>query len=90
MPPLRPKRKSKIVAPALVLFTQARNEEKKKQLCVFAECTYGGMRVGPIWSHTKAAVDRALATLSQQCDCGRRYHKHTRTEGVRIVTPKSS
>jgi hypothetical protein len=84
----RRKRKSKVVAPAVVHFTQARNPKtKSKQLCVRAECMYGGTRVGPVWGHTKAAVDRCLATLSSCCDCGRRYHKHRRTEGHRVLVP---
>jgi hypothetical protein len=86
---LRRKRKSKTTAPACVFFTQAKNEDGHKQLCVFAECTYGGTRAGPIWSHTSAAVSRCLATLSARCDCGRRFHKHRYTEGHRVV-PKGS
>jgi len=82
--PIRRKPKSKHNAPACVYFTQARNEDGDKQLCVYAECTYGGTRVGPVWSHTDAAVRRCLATLSSKCDCGRRFHKHRFTEGHRV------
>lgn len=82
--PIRRKPKSKHNAPACVYFTQARNEDGDKQLCVYAECTYGGTRVGPVWSHTDAAVRRCLATLSSKCDCGRRLHKHRFTEGHRV------
>jgi hypothetical protein len=82
---LRRKRKSKTYAPAVVHFTQAKNEAGHRQLCVYAECTYGGGRAGPIWSHTRAAVSRALATLTGQCNCGRRYHKHRFTEGCRVA-----
>jgi len=89
MPPLR-KRKSKITAPAVVYFTQAKNEAGKKQLCCFAECVYGGTRVGPIWSHTSASVRRALATLTQRCDCGRKFHKHRFTEGRRVLRDDGS
>lgn len=83
---LRRKRKSKVNAPALVIFTSAKNETGKRQPCVFAECTYGGTRAGPIWGHSAASVRRLLATLSKSCDCGRRYHKSKMTEGVRVVT----
>lgn len=83
--PLRRKRKSKTTAPAIVYFTQARNEKGVKQLCVFAECLYGGSKAGPVWSHSDAAVGRALATLTQHCDCGRYFHKRRRSEGQRVL-----
>lgn len=85
MPLRRRRRKSRTIAPATIYFTQARNEKGHKQLCVFAECSYGGCRVGPIWSHTYASVSRALATLTKRCDCGRKYHKHRFTEGHRVL-----
>lgn len=85
MAALRRKRKSRTTAPSTVYFTQARNEDGKKQLCVYAECTYGGTRVGPIWSHTRASVGRALATLTKRCDCGRKFHKHRYSEGQRVL-----
>lgn len=81
---LRRKRKSRTVAPACIYFTQQKNEEGKKQLCVYGECTYGGTKVGPVWSHSKSSVDRCLAMMSKQCDCGRSYHKHRYTEGIPI------
>lgn len=84
--PLRRKRKSKSHAPAVVLFTQAANEDGKKQLCVMAQCTYGGAVAGPIWGHSPASVSKCLMTLTQQCDCGRRYHKRRYTEGVPVST----
>ena len=90
MPPLRRRRKSKTTAPAMVYFTQDRNEDGKKQLCVYVECTYSGRKAGPVWSHTKAAVDRCLAELTKRCDCGRRFHKHRFSEGARVVTPSQS
>lgn len=55
------------------------------QLCVVAECTFGGTKFGPVWSHQDKAVNRALATLSQFCECGRRFHKHRYTEGHRVL-----
>lgn len=82
--PLRKKRKSRTTAPAVILFTQALNDKRQKQLCVYAECIYGGTIVGPIWSHAAVSVRRALATLTERCDCGRRYHKMRQTEGACI------
>lgn len=84
---IRRKRKSRTTAPAMILFTQAKNEAGKKQLCVWAECAYGGTRYGPVWSHTPAAVSRCLAELTKKCDCGRKFHKHRYTEGSRVCTP---
>lgn len=83
--PLRKKRKSRTTAPAVIHFTQATNDKKQKQLCVFAECIYGGTIVGPIWSHSATSVRRALATLTERCDCGRRFHKQRQTEGARVL-----
>lgn len=82
--PLRRKRKSRTTAPATVYFGQAKNEHGQKQLAVWAECAYGGTRVGPVWSHTDAAVSRCLALLTSTCDCGRRWHKTRYVEGRRV------
>lgn len=88
--PARRKRKSKTTAPACIFFTTAKNEKGKNQICVMGECLYGGTRIGPIWSHTRAAVTKCLTLMTQTCDCGRVYHKQRRTEGFRIVTKVSS
>ncbi len=69
----------------MVYFSEAKNDVGHKQFCVYAECLYSGDRIGPIWSHSRAAVRRALATLTEQCGCGRKFHKHRRTEGWRVV-----
>lgn len=87
---LRRKRKSRTVAPSVVLFTQAVNEAGTKQLCVVAQCTYGGTTFGPIWGHTSQSVNKCLAELTKICDCGRHYHKHRFTEGHRVYTPAKS
>jgi hypothetical protein len=79
--PLHRKRKSKIVAPATIYFTQGKNDDGDKQPCVYAECAYGGNRAGPIWGHSWASVTRCLAALSKKCDCGRVRHKQRYTEG---------
>ena len=81
---LRRKRKSKTTAPVTVYFTQAKNDQGHKQPAVYAECTYGDARAGPVWGHTRASVNRCLATLSKFCDCGRPYHAHKFTEGIPI------
>ncbi len=83
---LRRKRKSKTRADAIIYFTTAPNEHGKKQLCVYAECLFGGGKAGPVWSHTRNAVSRVLATLRTTCECGRYYHRHKYTEGFRVTT----
>jgi hypothetical protein len=85
MPPLRRRRKSKVCAPATVCFTQARNESGQRQPCVFAQCHYAGDTVGPVWGHGERSVRRALKTLSERCQCGRRFHRKRFTEGVPAV-----
>lgn len=85
---MRRKRKSKIKAPATVFFAKVKDKadpDGPKKLAVFAECHYGGTRVGPIWGHGKASVDKCLATMTAVCDCGRVFHHHKYTEGQRIV-----
>ncbi len=89
MPPRR-KRKSRTHAPTVIFFTQAKNEKGKKQLCVYAECTYGGGRFGPIWSHSANAVTRCLTELSKKCECGRPFHKFRYSEGTRVMTKASA
>ncbi len=85
---IRRKRKSRTTAPATVLFTQRTNEDGKKQLCCYAQCTYGGTSFGPVWGHSPASVAKCLAELTAKCDCGRKYHKHRYTEGVPIRNKK--
>lgn len=80
----RPRRKSRTVAPATVFFGHARDEGGCRQLAVWAECVYSGLRVGPVWAHGQPSVRRCLATLTQSCDCGRSYHRAVYTEGYRV------
>jgi len=87
MPPLRPRKKSKFVAPASVHFASALNEKKVKQICVYVQCQWAETVVGPVWSHTQQSVDRALATLSARCECGRKYHKAREFTGHRVSVP---
>lgn len=90
MPALRKKRPRK-KAPAVIYFRSARNEKEHRQTCVYAECDMGGTVVGPFWGHTDSTIKKALATLTQECDCpakfhsaqeyrGKRIHKHARRE----------
>lgn len=58
-------------------------------MCVYAECIYGGTVAGPVWAHTAASVRRCLATLTERCDCGRRFHKTKHTEGARILPART-
>lgn len=82
---LQLRRRSRTTAPATVLFSSNYNEKGQKQLCVYAECHYSGSRAGPIWSHTDAAVNRCLATLTHDCECGRRFHKAREYQGKRVT-----
>jgi hypothetical protein len=86
MSALRPKRKSRTTAPATVLFSKTKNDQGKYQLCVYAQCTYGGRTAGPVWGHTRASVGRCLAALTTRCDCGRPFHKAREYQGRRVVT----
>jgi hypothetical protein len=45
--------------------------------CLYATCQTTGHKVGPIWGQGQRSVRRALATLSEQCSCGR-YHVRTK------------
>jgi hypothetical protein len=78
---LRRKRKNKFKAPATLYYTAGPNAQGVRCPCVFAECHYGGARVGPIWGHRDASVRRALAELTRQCGCGRRFHHRKFVEG---------
>jgi len=72
----------------VVLFTEAVNAAGVKQLCVYAQCTYGGTTTTePIWGHTDQSVRRCLATLTKKCDCGRSYHHYKFSEGWRVRRP---
>lgn len=85
---LRRRRKSRTRAAACVKYTSAKNPAGTRQLCVYAECTFGGKIVGPIWGHSEASVRKVLATLTGACDCGRPFHQHAYTEGRKVVPAK--
>ena len=70
-------------APATVFFTTEKNDDDHEQRCVYAWCQFTDVKVGPVWGHSKRSVKRALATLTEQCDCPARYHMQRDTEGFR-------
>jgi hypothetical protein len=82
MPRFKKRKKQK--APATVLFTSEKNDEGKRQTCVFAQCHFSGNGVGPIWGHSDASVKRALATLTEECDCPAQYHQNKEQQGKRL------
>lgn len=71
-------------APATVFFTTHRNDDDREQRCVYAWCHFTDIKVGPIWGHSKRSVKRALATLTEECDCPARFHSQRETEGFRL------
>ena len=71
-------------APATVFFTTQRNDEGREQRCDYAWCHFTEIKVGPIWGHSKRSVTRALATLTEECDCPARFHSQRETEGFRL------
>jgi len=83
MPPLRRKRRPKNV-PAAIHFAKAKNEKNHQQTCVYAECTLSGIIVGPIWGHTEQSIRKAVATLTQECDCPARFHRVREYHGKRV------
>lgn len=72
-------------APSVVEYTSSANDDGNDQLCIYAECTWSGERVGPIWGHTEKSMRRALATLTTQCDCPARFHSAHFFEGHQIL-----
>lgn len=83
MPALRKKRPRK-KSPAVVYFRSAKNEKGHRQICVYVECELGGAVVGPIWGHTDGAIKKALATLTQECDCPAKFHAAQEYHGKRV------
>ena len=82
---LRMGRGRKKSALATVHFTSAKNDKGVSQLCVFVECQSSGRIVGPSWSHTDQSVRRALAMLTECCDCPAVFHKAREHEGHRVL-----
>ena len=78
--PLR--RRNYRVAPVIIYFAMKFDERKgKKRPCVYAQCKYSQMVVGPEWTHCKWSIWRALEKLSQRCRCPAREHKVRIYEG---------
>lgn len=62
-------------APARVVEdTSVHPRSGKEQACVFAECSEGIAIAGPIWGTNDASRKRALAQLTDECDCGATHH----------------
>lgn len=81
----RKRKKSKNKAPATVLFTSEKNENGRKQKCVYAQCHYSGVGHGPIWGHGDNSVKKVLAELTQNCDCPARFHHKREQQGMRLL-----
>ncbi len=62
---------------AEVEFTEDENDSGQLVPCVFVRCLSSptDFEVGPIWGNGIASVRRALAQLSEDCDCGQNFHK---------------
>ena len=70
------KPKPRRIAWAAIEYTAEENDYAQEQECVFATCLgRRGGRSGPIWGHHDASVLRALATLSESCPCGAKFHR---------------
>ena len=70
-----------MAAYAEIEFTQAENPETgRMQDCVIASCCDSDSVTEPIWGHGPASIRRALATLSEDCDCGQSFHKRAEDE----------
>jgi hypothetical protein len=80
---MRPKRKSRYIAPVVLYYTQMKQDDDAtaKTPCVFAECTYSGLRCGPAWGHSYSAKAKVTHELARECDCGRRLHHVKYYEG---------
>jgi len=72
---LRAPRRLRKTSPALVEFGTATNDRGYVQDCVYATCRKGSGEVGPIWGSSEASVLRALATLTEKCNCGAQFHR---------------
>jgi hypothetical protein len=42
--------------------------------CIYATCTRVGDKAGPVWGVQTPSVKKALATLTDECACGARWH----------------
>jgi hypothetical protein len=63
------------------VFSSAINENDVDQTCIFAVCSRSDIKVGPIWGHKAASIKRALATLTEKCECPATRHTRQETLG---------
>lgn len=59
---------------AEVEVTTALNNQGREQECVYATCIDSGVQVGPVWGTGEGSVRRALAELTEECNCGASFH----------------
>lgn len=52
--------------------THPKSGEEEK--CLFAECNESGTVIGPIWGTSDKSRKRALASLTEECECPANYH----------------
>lgn len=60
---------------ATISFDLQENDNGIELDCVFATCNTSERVVGPIWGDGQASVKRALATLTDECNCGADFHR---------------
>jgi hypothetical protein len=60
---------------AEIELTEEENDNGYDTPCVYATCERSGESVGPIWGIGPESVKRALATLTEECTCGARFHR---------------
>ena len=51
------------------------NDRGRMADCVYATCDESGDSVGPVWGIGDNSRKKALAMLSEICDCGANWHK---------------
>lgn len=56
------------------------NEMGYETPCVYARCHESEYCCGPIWGDGPESVKRALATLTEECECGATFHKEETDE----------
>lgn len=84
------RRRRKTVAPAIVFFLSEKNAEGQRQLCVRTQCQYSDHRLSnPVWGHSEESVRRALAQLTQECDCPAKFHRADERRGRQILATKA-
>lgn len=66
-----------MIAYADIEYTTEQNDDGYDCDCVYATCRTTGCRIGPIWGQHDRSIQRALATLSEECDCGG-FHQQPR------------